>query len=137
MLRLETRGRARALQLLYAWEIQDGHALETISRGVARLTGPAPLVLDFAEELAARVIANVEALDRETSVAAENWRISRIGVIERNILRIAIQELSDADVPPKVVLDEAVRLAQWFGGAKSAPFVNGVLDRVAHALGRL
>jgi len=79
----------------------------------------------------------VTALDRHAAVAAENWRMSRIAVVERNILRLAIQELTDGEVPPKVVIDEAVRLAHWFGGAKAPAFVNGVLDRVAHSLGRL
>lgn len=137
MLRLETRGRARALQILYAWEIQGAPAVRDIATAVTRLTGPEPRVLDFAEKLAARVVANVDALDQQSAVAAENWRMSRIAVVERNILRIAIQEMTDADVPPKVVIDEAVRLAHWFGGAKAGPFVNGVLDRIAHSLGRL
>lgn len=137
MLRLETRGRARALQLLYAWEVQGAPAVHDVAAGLSRLTGPEPRVLDFAEELATRVIADVDTLDRQAAVATENWRMSRIAIVERNILRLAIQELMDGSAPPKVVIDEAVRLAHWFGGAKAAPFVNGVLDRIAHSLGRL
>jgi N utilization substance protein B len=60
-----------------------------------------------------------------------------MGVVERNILRIGIHELRGGAVPAKVAIDEAVRLAHWFGGPKSPAFVNGVLDRVAHTLGRL
>ena len=63
--------------------------------------------------------------------------MSRIAVVERNILRIAIEELRDEAVPVRVVIDEAVRLAHWFGGARAPGFVNGVLDRVARSLGRL
>ena len=137
MLRLETRGRARALQLLYAWEVQGAPAVHDVAAGLSRLTGPEPRVLDFAEELATRVIADVDTLDPQAAVATENWRMSRIAIVERNILRLAIQELMDGSAPPKVVIDEAVRLAHWFGGAKAAPFVNGVLDRIAHSLGRL
>ena len=137
MLRLETRGRARALQMLYAWELQGAPAMHDVAAGLSRLTGPEPRVLDFAEALAARVISDVDALDRQAAVAAENWRMSRIAIVERNILRLAIQELIDGSAPPKVVIDEAVRLAHWFGGAKAAPFINGVLDRIAHSLGRL
>ncbi len=137
MLRLETRGRARALQLLYAWELQGGPTLAGVVLGISRLAGPEPRVLDFAEDLAGRVIANIDLLDRQAADAAENWRISRIAVVERNILRLAIQEMSDSSAPPKVVIDEAVRLARWFGGARAGSFVNGVLDRVAHSTGRL
>ena len=137
MLRLETRGRARALQMLYAWELQGAPAMHDVAAGLSRLTGPEPRVLDFAEALAVRVISDVDALDRQAAVAAENWRMNRIAIVERNILRLAIQELLDGSAPPKVVIDEAVRLAHWFGGAKAAPFINGVLDRIAHSLGRL
>ena len=137
MLRLETKGRARALQILYAWELTGEGVVHDVATRMTRLTGPEPRILDFAERLAARVVDNVALLDRQAAVAAENWRMSRIAVVERNILRLAIQELTDAEVPPKVAIDEAVRLAHWFGGAKAPGFVNGVLDRVAHSLGRL
>jgi transcription antitermination protein NusB len=137
MLRVETKGRARALQILYAWELQGGRAIPRVVSGVARLTGPQPLILDRAEELAAGVVLNIEALDAELTQAADNWRMSRIAVVERNILRLGIHELRRGEVPPKVVIDEAVRLAHWFGGARAPGFVNGVLDGVAHALGRL
>jgi N utilization substance protein B len=63
--------------------------------------------------------------------------MSRIAVVERNILRLAILELRRGEVPPKVVIDEAVRLAHWFGGARAPGFVNGVLDGIARATGRL
>ena len=137
MLRLETRGRARALQILYAWELQNAPKLHDAATGVARLGGPEPKVFDHAEELAAGIVGEVESLDREAAVASENWRMSRIATVERNILRIAIHELRRGEVPPKVAIDEAVRLAQWFGGAKAPAFVNGVLDRIARAMGRL
>ena len=104
---------------------------------VARLTGPEPRILDRAEELAAGVVGEVESLDAEIAQAAENWRMSRIAVVERNILRLGIHELRRGDVPPKVAIDEAVRLAHWFGGARAPGFVNGILDGVAHSLGRL
>ncbi len=138
MLRLETKGRARALQILYAWELQGGRRpLPVVGRGVARLTGPEPLVFDWAEALAAGVVNQIDSLDAELAHAAENWRMSRIAVVERNILRIGIHELHQGEVPPKVVIDEAVRLAHWFGGARASGFVNGILDGVAHSLGRL
>ncbi|HXE59009.1 MAG TPA: transcription antitermination factor NusB [Gemmatimonadales bacterium] len=137
MIRSETKGRARALQILYAWEIQGEPPLAEVATGVARLTGPDPRVFDRAEALATRVAARVAELDRLAAEAAENWRLSRIATVERNILRLAIFELLEADVPPKVAIDEAIWLARRFAGVKAPPFINGVLDRVAHALGRL
>ncbi len=136
MLRLETRARARALQLLYACEI-TGVGMAGAVGGLARLTGPEPSVLDGAEALANGVLAEREPLDRLIEGAADNWRLDRIGVVERNILRLGIHELRLGETPPKVVIDEAIRLGQWFGGPKTPAFVNGILDRVAHSLGRL
>lgn len=137
MLRVETKSRARALQILYAWEMQGAASIPVVTTGVARLTGPEPRVLDRAEALAAGVVAEVESLDAETAQATENWRMSRIAVVERNILRLAVHELRRGEVPPKVVIDEAVRLAHWFGGARAPGFVNGILDGIARSLGRL
>ena len=137
MLRIETKGRARALQILYAWELEGKPPIASVVPGVARLTGPEPLILDRAEELAARIAEEVESLDAELSHGAENWRMSRIAIVERNILRLGIYELRHGNVPPKVAIDEAVRLAHWFGGVRAAGFVNGVLDGIARSLGRL
>jgi N utilization substance protein B len=137
MLRVETKSRARALQILYAWELQGRRTIPAAVTGVARLTGPEPRILDRAEELAAGVVSDIDAVDSELTQAVENWRMSRIAVVERNILRLGIHELRQGEIPPKVAIDEAVRLAHWFGGARSAGFVNGVLDGVAHSLGRL
>ncbi len=138
MLRVETKGRARALQILYAWELQGGsRPIPAVVSGVAHLTGPEPRILDRAEELASGVVDDIDTLDAEIAQAAENWRMSRIAVVERNILRLGIHELRRREVPPKVAIDEAVQLAHWFGGARAPGFVNGILDGVAHSLGRL
>jgi transcription antitermination protein NusB len=137
VIRRETRCRARALQMLYAWELQPEAPMHDVATGIARLTGPEPAVFDGAELLANAVLDDIEVLDREVAHATENWRLERIAVVERIILRLGIHELRAGDVPPKVAIDEAVRLAHWFGGARAPAFVNGVLDRVAHTLGRL
>jgi N utilization substance protein B len=112
--------------------------MPSVATGLARLTGcPDLAVLDRAEALAERVVARLPSLDKHAAAAAENWRLSRIATVERNILRLGIHELEQAEVPPKVAIDEAVRLAHWFAGARAPAFVNGVLDRIAHSLGRL
>lgn len=135
MLRPETRARARALQLLYAAEL-SGEPLAGAVRGLARLTRSAD-GLEAAEAMAAGVQADRAQLDRLIADAADNWRLDRIGIVERNILRLGIHELRQGATSPKVVIDEAVRLGHWFGGPRSPGFVNGVLDRVARTLGLL
>jgi transcription antitermination protein NusB len=137
MLRLETKSRARALQILYAWELRGSPPIPSVASGLARLTGPEPRVLDRAEALAAGVVAEVADLDAEAASASENWRMSRIAVVERNILRLGIHELRRGEVPPKVAIDEAVHLAHWFGDVRAPGFVNGILDGIARSLGRL
>lgn len=136
MLRPETKARARALQILYSMELTDS-TLDTALSRLAQLTGPDPRVYDQAEALADAVLKGRVELDRHAADAAENWRIERIAAVEMNILRLGIHELLMGQVPPKVAIDEAVQLAHWFGGSKAPGFVNGVLDRVAHSLGRL
>jgi N utilization substance protein B len=137
VLRPETKARARALQILYAWELAGGPSLPETAAQIAELTGLDAAAERRATELATAVSRDRERLDRYAADAAEHWRLERIAPVERNILRLGIHELLTAEVPPKVAINEAVQLAHWFGGARSPGFVNGVLDRVAHALGRL
>ena len=137
MLRPETKSRARALQILYAWELQGAPPISRVATGLARLTGPEPRILDRAEALATVIVSDVAALDAQASRASENWRMEHIAVVERNILRLGIHELRLGEVPPKVAIDEAVHLAHWFGDSRAPGFVNGILDGVARTLGRL
>lgn len=137
MLRSETRARARGLQLLYAWEIDGRSPVETLTPGVGRITGAPSSVLVEATRLAAGVIERREEIDRALARASDNWRLERLAVVDRNILRLGVFELLSGEVPPKVAIDEALWLAHRFGGSQTAAFVNGVLDRAARSLGRL
>src|ERR687897_823409 len=74
MLRTETKSRARALQLLYAWELRGAPPIPVVAGGLSRLTGPEPTLMDRAEELAAGVVAEVASLDAEAARVSENWR---------------------------------------------------------------
>jgi N utilization substance protein B len=136
MIRAETRGRARALQLLYAWET-TGRPIGALLPGLARLVGPQLPVLDLAAALAEGVIRERSTLDGLLGAATEHWRLSRLAVLDRNILRIGAYELLHQSVPPLVAIDQALWLAHRFGTPESPRFVNGVLDRVARDLGRL
>lgn len=138
--RTETRSRALALQLLYAWDVPGAHNGGVPQGAWARLLallGPRPRVTERALALAEAIVSRRAELDGHIQRAAERWRMDRLGIIDRNILRLATLEMVTGEVPPKVAIDEAVRLAKWFGGEKSPGFVNGVLDRIARDLGKL
>jgi N utilization substance protein B len=85
-----------------------------------------------------RVVASQSrALDEQLADVTTNWRLERIGAVERCVLRLAAAELTIGDTPPRVVIQEAVTLAERFGSAASARFVNGVLDALARRMGRI
>ena len=137
MLRRESRVRARALQLLYAWETQGRPAFDGVAEGVLQVHGHRGREWEGAERLAHRVANAADRLDVQIADVAQTWRLERLGVIERNILRLGLQELEAGETPAPVVIDEALRLTHWFAGAKAPAFVNGVLDTLARRLGRL
>ncbi len=137
VLRAETRRRARALQLLYVWELHGRPPVHDVVQRLLRGATRWRTSVEDAEPLATAVARDVDRLDAEIAGAAEHWRFERIGTIEQNILRIALHELSRGEVPPRVAITEAVRLAHWFAGAKAPAFVNGVLDALARQAGKL
>ncbi len=87
--------------------------------------------LEFARELVAGVVSRLPELDALVSLHARNWRVSRMAVVDRNVLRLGAHELCDSQTPVAVVIDEAVDLARRFGSDRSPAFVNGVLDAIA------
>jgi len=135
--RPETKARVRALQLLYAWDLSGRPSLETVVARVAGMYGATGAGYDRGADLAAQAIAGLPEFDRRVAEAAEHWRLERVGVVERNVLRLALAELAEGATPPRVVIDEAVKLAHWFAGSKAPGFVNGVLDAIARELGAL
>jgi N utilization substance protein B len=138
MLRRETRVRARALQLLYAWEVAGRPALRGVAQALLAVHRGRDREWAAGEALAQAVADRVDALDDAVLRHLAAWRLERVGVNERNILRLAAHELTTApDVPAPVVISEALRLARWFAGAKAPPLINGVLDPLARQLGRL
>lgn len=137
MLRAETHYRARALQALYAWELGDDAPLDRVALHVFDDIGVTPDARAFADALLRMVIADLAAIDAEIGEVTTNWRLDRLGVIERCILRLATAELFQGATPVKVVIQEFVYLAERFGSEMSARFVNGVLDALARRMGRL
>jgi len=85
----------------------------------------------FAERIVLGVVEHCEEIDRIVETYSENWRLDRMTIIDRNILRIATFELLYcSETPPKVVLNEAIDLGKRFGSDDSGSFINGILDRV-------
>jgi transcription antitermination protein NusB len=136
--RLETRARSRALQALYAWDIRS--ARDPLVRVAAQVWDDLAVPVDerrLAGEIVGVVSKQGEDLDRALADVTTNWRLDRIGAIERSVLRLAAAELAKGETPPRVVIQEAIRLAERYGSAKSAAFVNGVVDALARRAGRL
>jgi N utilization substance protein B len=135
--RVETRARARALQALYAWDMRGGVDLERVATQVWDDLAITPDERRVAGPIVRHVAQNQRALDGELAEVTTNWRLERIGAVERCVLRMAAAELAIGDTPPRVVIQEAVTLAERFGSAASAKFVNGVLDALARRMGRM
>ena len=84
----------------------------------------------YTERLAQAVTAHAEELDARITAAATDWTADRLGAVERNVLRVALEELDEREVPVEVVLDEAVSLAKRYASEDAAKLVNGILGRV-------
>ncbi len=91
----------------------------------------------IAGSLVRTVARHGAALDAELADVTTNWRLERLAVIDRSVLRLAAAELEQGTTPPRVVLQEAVHLAERYGTLRSAKFVNGVLDALARRMGRI
>lgn len=137
MARLESRARARALQALYAWDVRGGEGLERVALQTWDDLGVGPEERKIASQIVGTVVRQGAELDTLLGDVTTNWRLERLGAIERSVLRLAAAELSRGETPPKVVIQEAVRLAERYGSAQSAKFVNGIVDALARRLGRL
>ncbi len=131
----QQRQRARAGVAEMADESEDEEPFGKTGReafeGVAEHFEMPAGASDFARELVIAVSDHAAELDSLLAEHAQNWRVSRMAIVDRNILRLAIFELTRSDTPHAVVLDEAVELARRYGGDASPAFVNGVLDAVA------
>lgn len=135
--RVESRGRSRALQALYAWDLRHEQDLARVAQLIWDDLSVAPEEREFAGRLLRIILANGSALDAELAEVTTNWRLERLGAIERCVLRLGAAELEQGLTPPRVVIQECVRLAERFGSSTGARFVNGVLDALARRMGRL
>ena len=132
------KAREAALQLLYQTELRGEHSPSFFAEAWESLElGPAE-AREFALELVEMTLRNVEPIDRTIAAAAENWRLPRLSRVDLCLLRLAVCELLyRPETPGRVVVDEAVEIARRFSDEQAASFVNGILDRVAHEMGRI
>ena len=136
--RTETRARSRALQAVYAWDLRGQRRdLDRIASEVWDDLAVAPDERQMAGRLLRTLIAEGRRIDEELAEVTTNWRLERLGVVERSVLRLAAAELTAGTTPPRVVIHEAIHLAERYGTAQSARFVNGVLDALARRMGLL
>lgn len=135
------RSRQRALQVLYQIEFAKDtlsealdnfyNSLHSTESGADDLT-PAPRCAhdEFMETLVRGAMAEAPRIDEMIGAHSEHWRLERMPAVDRNILRLAVFEMTRTGTPPPVVIDEALELARRFSGEASVAFINGVLDAV-------
>jgi transcription antitermination protein NusB len=114
------QARRQALFLLYQWDV-TGQPLASLFEGE---------IDPWARSLAEAVADGAEELDARITAAAEDWPADRLGVVERNVLRMAIEELDEGDVPAEIVINEAVTLAKRYATEDAGRLVNGILGKI-------
>ena len=113
--------RRAAVFILFQWDV-TGQPLGSLYEGD---------VDEYARGLAERVAAHAAELDDRITAVSDEWTADRLGAVERNVLRVALEELDEGEVPLEVVLDEAVTLAKRYASEDAARLVNGILGRIA------
>jgi len=131
------RARELALMLLYQIDILKANK-ETIEEIIECFWKENPWeeksIKDFTNLIVKQVMYNLEIIDKEIAKTSTNWKIDRMGYIDRNILRMATAEIMFmVDIPPLVTIDEAIELAKKYGTDESSRFVNGVLHKIKEA----
>ena len=121
------------MQMLFQWDMSQ-QDLSKLEAKFWKSAKAADKTRSFANKLFEGTAKDVTALDAIIIKHADNWRFERLAAIDRAILRLAIHEMNGKETPPKVVLNEAVDLAEKFSSEESGAFVNGVLDAVHKSL---
>jgi len=125
------RSRQRALQILFLWDARRQPVDEAFNAYYDSLYSEEHPERDpFAADLVRGTVENVAELDEAISRHAEHWRMERMPAVDRNILRLAVYEMTRGGTPAAVTIDEALELARKFSGEESVQFVNGVLDAI-------
>ena len=129
MARKRSRARGWALQVLYAWEVRGerDRLPDLLSEFISRRNIGAE-AQEYLETLITTLDMYLEPVDAAIAASLLNWRLDRLSIIDRNILRLAGAEMLHLAIPPRVVIQEAIQLAEKYGANESPRFINGVLD---------
>ncbi len=125
------------MQILYAYEIRKD-SIEDVMKGIVTSdVQNDPKSFDFASKILNNILSNQSVIDSYITKHADNWEISRMAIIDRNLIRIAVAEMLFLDdIPPKVSINEALEIAKKYSTDKSSRFVNGILDATFNELKR-
>ena len=130
------KARECALQMLFAADVAEMPADEVIRSYWAELGEPDldQTAREFATRLALQTLSNLDLLDERIRSRAEHWRISRMAVVDRNILRLAVYEFLYEPTPRTVAINEALEIARRFSTYEATQFINGILDAIKRDL---
>lgn len=129
------KAREYALQMLFQWDITHDSIDQVAASFFQNQPEESQVVVDFANQLVTGTVEHVERIDEFIRRHAEHWRLDRMATVDRNILRLAVQEfLYDKDTPKTVVINEAIEIARRFSAQESPQFINGVLDSIKKEL---
>jgi N utilization substance protein B len=136
---LRRKSREHALQMLFQWDITHDAIESIIGTFWETLEFPEPAdVVDFANALATGTIDQVEKIDELLERHADNWRLDRMAVVDRNLLRLATYEFfterESGEIPAAVIINEAIEIAKRFSADGSPQFINGILDSIRKEL---
>ncbi len=131
---MRRKAREYAVQVLYALDLNPATPGDFL-KVFWEIHSAKPEIVDYASNLVCGTIRKQKEIDELISSHSSHWKIDRMAVTDRNILRLATYELLDEDsVPAKVVINEAIEIAKKFGTSDSATFINGVLDSIHQEL---
>jgi N utilization substance protein B len=131
------KAREYALQMLFQWDITHDNVDQIAVTFFQNQEEETAAVAAFARALVAGTVEHVEEIDRLIQRHADNWRLDRMAVVDRNVLRLATQEfLYDKETPRTVVINEAIEIARRFSTQESPQFINGILDSIKKELER-
>jgi N utilization substance protein B len=129
------KAREYALQMLFQWDITHDAVEQIVATFFQNQPEESAAIVDFARSLVTGTIEHVEEIDRLIQRHAEHWRLDRMAVVDRNLLRLASQEfLYDSGIPKTVIINEAIEIARRFSTQESPQFINGILDSIKKEL---
>lgn len=128
-MRIERQSRILAMQALSQWDVQQQQS-DSACIELADAMEVSQEAVRYAITLLRGFWPNQKQIDQSIQDHLQNWDLSRLSPVERNMLRVAVVELREGETPPRVVIDEAVEIGKEYGGAESPKFINGVLDKL-------